>query len=390
MLQRFLLTISMCIVLLISFNGSFVYAQSDDNILRIENSTIVKAQVIEIKDLKEKLGKRLEDEQGFKILSIQQIKLKILEGKYKGKDFIVENSVSENPNNLQLNLGDKVLVQLNEYNNGNLEIILKDIYRINYLLFFLLMLILIVFIFLGIYSWKIIVIGSLVIWFFMFKFLQFKEFNSNFYLYLIFSLMLIILLISLIKYKFTKLAISFLSSSFLGILSSFLFSWWFNNVISSTKGRAFYLNNFFKYNFNIEVIFTLLLNFAVVGFCLIVANRVVNRVYNTVKEFPNIRFNELVVFIFNRNKDKLFYEIISFIFVFLSLSLYFIFMIYRENTDWTIFINHFIILYFVVQFISGVISIFLTSFITMFISSILFLNRKIDRPKAFRQQEKLF
>jgi len=64
------------------------------------------------------------------MVSIQEVKLRILSGKFKGQERIVENSMFVNPVNLEIKKGDKVIVYLEESGDGDFSVQIHDYYRL--------------------------------------------------------------------------------------------------------------------------------------------------------------------------------------------------------------------------------------------------------------------
>lgn len=106
------------------------------NTLAVVNSEDVAARVLSVEQLSQSFNERLEDSQGFRVIAIEKLSVKILEGKYKGIVHTLENSLTTNTNNIEVDRGDKILVKVNEFDNGTYEVIIKDSYRISTLYFF--------------------------------------------------------------------------------------------------------------------------------------------------------------------------------------------------------------------------------------------------------------
>lgn len=109
-----------------------------NNVYAAEDSTTYKAKVVELIDIKDQsveAGKTGEDTVNQNIN--QYVKVKIISnGKYKGQEYTAEYCIKsegtiESP---KLKLGNKVLVSIEQDQNGELNVIVTDIYRINYLL----------------------------------------------------------------------------------------------------------------------------------------------------------------------------------------------------------------------------------------------------------------
>ena len=71
-----------------------------------------KAVILEFKEISHQIT---EDDPGFmpdvkKVISVQEIKLKILSGKFKNQEKIIANSTTVNPGDLEIKEGDKVII----------------------------------------------------------------------------------------------------------------------------------------------------------------------------------------------------------------------------------------------------------------------------------------
>jgi len=69
------------------------------------------------------------------VVSVQEIDLKILSGKFKGLTKTIENSLLVNPADLDIKQGDKVIVYIQELSNSEVEIQIHDYYRFPYMIF---------------------------------------------------------------------------------------------------------------------------------------------------------------------------------------------------------------------------------------------------------------
>jgi len=91
-----------------------------------------KAVILEFKEITRQIT---EDDSGFipegkKVISVQEIKLKILSGKFKGQEKFLENSLIGNPADLEIKKGDKVIIQIEEFTEGDFMVQIHDYYRL--------------------------------------------------------------------------------------------------------------------------------------------------------------------------------------------------------------------------------------------------------------------
>lgn len=113
-MARKILALTLLIFVAFSFS---VYAE--------EPSTYEKALVLEV------LEENINDEN---IETMQLVKLEVLTGEYKGKTFNVENVQSGHPvYDIPVKKGDKVMVFVEETEDGNIEVNISDYIRSNYI-----------------------------------------------------------------------------------------------------------------------------------------------------------------------------------------------------------------------------------------------------------------
>lgn len=111
--------------------GNFVYSE-DQYVVYDE-----KAIVLDVSE-----QKNVDDEN---IDTIQNVKLKILTGKYKNQYFDIRNIQSGNPVfDLSVKKGDKVMVMIEELDEGNVEVNISDYVRDSYIYYLLIIFILII------------------------------------------------------------------------------------------------------------------------------------------------------------------------------------------------------------------------------------------------------
>jgi uncharacterized membrane protein len=79
--------------------------------------------------------------------TIQEIKIKILSGKYKNEERVLENTVANDPFDLKFKEGDKIVVYIEELKDGTINVQIQDFWRLGiliwFIIFFLLVLLLV-------------------------------------------------------------------------------------------------------------------------------------------------------------------------------------------------------------------------------------------------------
>lgn len=136
------------IFLSIFFLANFTFAQEvEENLTPIDESFgdfsafeapsqtyYEKAKILDIKELE--IDENEEDLTEFGYApSIQEIKLEILSGKYKGEEKIVENNMIYNPLGLKFKTNDKVVVYIEEFENKEMSAYIYDYWRLPPLVF---------------------------------------------------------------------------------------------------------------------------------------------------------------------------------------------------------------------------------------------------------------
>ena len=142
---KFLLIIAVLSILLHAV--AFVQAEEADsnlpqNILNISEPLKIsyeKARILEVEETTQKI----EGEEGVRYETLQRVKIKILSGKYRGEEKILENTVGTNPLDLSLKKGNKILVYIEEHKNGSVIFQVQDYWRLNILIWFVVIFLLI-------------------------------------------------------------------------------------------------------------------------------------------------------------------------------------------------------------------------------------------------------
>jgi len=142
---KFLLIIAVLSILLHAV--AFVQAEEADsnlpqNILNISEPLKIsyeKARILEVEETTQKI----EGEEGVRYETLQKVRVKILSGKYKGKEEVLENTISANPLDLSLKKGNKILVYIEEHKNGSVIFQVQDYWRLNILIWFVVIFLLI-------------------------------------------------------------------------------------------------------------------------------------------------------------------------------------------------------------------------------------------------------
>ena len=115
------------------FSPVFCLAQQQDPLV----TSYEKAVILESQEITRKITENdPEFSRGSEgIISAREVNLGILSGKFKGKKKLLEYSEFVNPANLEIRQGDKVIVYLQEFSDGNFEVQIHDYYRLPQMIF---------------------------------------------------------------------------------------------------------------------------------------------------------------------------------------------------------------------------------------------------------------
>ncbi|NCF75510.1 MAG: YibE/F family protein [Xanthomonadaceae bacterium] len=111
-----------------------VIAQNNNNVA-ISHS-YEKAIVLDIKNKVEEVA---ENNGTKEVISAQKLKIKILSGKHKNDEKEIKNSLSNNPLDLKIKKGDKILVYIEEFPKGKYTAQVQEFYVLPSLIFFIIL-----------------------------------------------------------------------------------------------------------------------------------------------------------------------------------------------------------------------------------------------------------
>lgn len=122
-MKKIISIIILILILILIFANSMVLA--DEYV----ESSVEKAIVLEA-------GEAEQSEDMYEGIELQKVKLKINSGKYKGEIVDIENHLSDNEAyNFYVQKGDKVVVMIEELQDGNYEVYIADYQRSNYIIY---------------------------------------------------------------------------------------------------------------------------------------------------------------------------------------------------------------------------------------------------------------
>ncbi|MEA2088375.1 MAG: YibE/F family protein [Patescibacteria group bacterium] len=121
----------------IIFNCSAVFAQENNDNIVVSHS-YEKAMVLSVEDIIEEIDKK-NNHGGKEIVSFQKLKIKILSGKYKNDEQEIKNSISNNPLDLNIKKGDKILIYIEELQNGAYTTQVQGFYVLPSMIFLILL-----------------------------------------------------------------------------------------------------------------------------------------------------------------------------------------------------------------------------------------------------------
>src|SRR6056297_362392 len=125
-MKKYLLLL--CVFFLMPWAG---FAQSVEDISVVDSSQ-AKAQVLSVEDGSETVTNALGNEV---VESYQKVKVKILNGDLDDQEVELKNILAHNPLDINLSVGDKVLVEITKFADGQINYSVIDYYRIPALIF---------------------------------------------------------------------------------------------------------------------------------------------------------------------------------------------------------------------------------------------------------------
>lgn len=203
-----------------------VMAQESDNNIVISHS-YEKAVVLSVEDIVEEIDKK--DNGGKEIISAQKLKIKILSGEHKNDEKEIKNSISNNPLDLDIKKGDKILVYIEDLQNEEYTTQVQGFYVLPSLIFLIVLFFLVLLVIGGKQGLKAIISLAVSI------FLIFKLFipralsgDSPILLSLIVSAIIAIVTLTLIS-GFSKKTVSAILGTIGGVASAALLAIIFGN-----------------------------------------------------------------------------------------------------------------------------------------------------------------
>lgn len=196
-----------------------IEAEAEENqiqlpILEVVSTSFEKAEVISINEYTREFTEadfiyaETEQEQ----VLVQEIEFKVLSGKYKDRTTKVENSIISNVLDLKLKQGDKVVVYVQEFNDGSFDIEIQDFYRINYLYWII-----------GIFILLLLVLG------------RFQGFKTIISLVVAVVLIIKVLLPQILKGQ-NALLLTFIIAVIITVITLLLVSGWKKKTLSAVLG----------------------------------------------------------------------------------------------------------------------------------------------------------
>lgn len=351
-----------------SISDDTVVLESAPEELTVVNTEVVVARIELVQEVPQKLEGKLEDTEGYKIVGIQKMQARILEGTYKDVVHSFESTITSNPNNIQPKQGDKVLVRIQELSDGTFELIINDIYYFDTVILLVGILFFVFLLFLGKSAFRIgisiaILSGSF-LWLLNAIILDKFSFVS-------FSLLLIIAMavLSFLVYGVNKETLTIYISSLLGMISMYFSSVFFINFFSDNK---------FKTLFNVHVhtqvmdsVLLLKVVILLVGllFVMIVSKFMVVSARKIQTTTVGLNFFEFLIKVLNDSRLKLLQYCLVLFTMILGLFIpTFTDIRLSQETIITNFFNQEIILELLIVYASIVVSIFITSIVAAILS----------------------
>lgn len=279
--------------------SSFVFAED------VKYSEVVPVRILDIESVSRKLSDKLEDVEGYRILAIQIVTARILDGAYKNVIHRFENTVTTNPHNISAKVGDTLIVILNEFDDGTFEIVLEDYYRVNRVIVLVVLLFTFFLFFIGKSAFRFF--GSVMAFYGGSLFLLYGIVHQNFPLWLLLSsIFFITVLLIFLVYGFSREVIIIACSSIVGISTVFLSVVILNKIFIQEGFFTLMTMDFLEYEkVDLYKMFLVMVVSASSMFIVGVSKFMVASLHKVYEKFGNIGFFDFLVQALNVGRLKL-------------------------------------------------------------------------------------
>lgn len=349
-----------------------------------------KAKILEIHELTETLENNIEDSEGFKVISIQKIEVEILNGDFKGNSYTFENNVTNNPLNVKVREGDKVILHIAEYNDGEIDLTIHDFYRLDLYIFMIIISIIILIFFSSIKSIKIVgniaIIALILLYYFIPQILMG---NSPLFVAFVSSVIIAFSTTVLIA-GLSKKTWAALIGSVIGLIIGLIFAILFQKfayITGITFDELKVLVNKYQ-EINLSDLFIGVFIIGMIGFIIDLSMRASLKTYELIEHYPNITFVDLVALVINKQRLILISKISNVFLVYLSIFLP-LFIVYKLHIDSEIllFLNSELIGDFLVRSLGIMIGLLMCIPATAIVAAMLALgNSKSTKDKNFQKK----
>lgn len=380
-------------IMVILCAGHFVLAQEilDDNQIQptsgeliVKHTEIAPASVVSVHEVPQKFKDKLEDAEGYKIIGIQKVEVKILKGTYKGVVHTFENTITSNPNNVHARQGDKLLLRIKELSDGTFELVIKDVYYLDSILLLGIILTIFFILFLGKFAIRILIsCGALiggVLWV-----VNSIVFNQTNFFALIVCIIGLLIFLAFVIYGFSQETLIILLSSWFGTLTVYMSTSFLVKIFVDHDFNQIFNTTLHSQLFSAETMLRVVILVISILFILIVSKFMVVTTRKIQETTVGLGFFEFLVRVLNQSRLKLVQYCLVLLGTLLGLFLPALLDIrFRQEIDMSQLFNQQIILELMILYTSIVIGIFITSIIAA-----IFAGRFLQKYKISSKQKKL-
>lgn len=350
---------------------------TEENVEVAETDIIVDtvAKVIEAKEASEVVTGNMKE-------TIQEVTIEIIEGDYIGEEFTTNFALSYDLEGkilaYELDKGDKVLVQLEEDANGNVNVTIQDVVRTNYIILMC-----------GIFLFSLLLVGGkngikaiigilLTIIFIYFILIKRILVGNNAIIVASLTSVLIIVGHLISVCGFNKRTLTAILSTLGGIIVTGIVSLIFNNL-AKMSGTSMQLSiNISSINFNLRDLLFVGIIISAIGACMNVATTIVLKLDEIKMKKPDITWKELLKNGMDIGKNTIIATMSNtLILVYIGSTISLILLFIASDMGFTEILNKESIAEEIIAALSGSIGVIYTIPITAFVYSVLNKDRVI-------------
>jgi uncharacterized membrane protein len=369
MLKKILLSVFTILFFVFPF---FLQAAENDEWI-LDNTHYEKSEVIKIEErFEEELKHDVDNAAGeVVILGYQEVTVKILNGELSGQEVSFENTISNNPLDIQVKQGDRIILQIDKFLDGHYSYSIMDYYRVPVLIFMFILFVLFLLVIggrLGLKTLFALLISISLIFYILIPGVL-KGYNPLLLATGV-SIISTFLTLGLIGGK-TKKTISAILGTFSGIaiavILTMIFTKWANiNGLCTEDSRVFFTNHNF---INPVSLFLAGILIGTLGAVMDAAMSVASAVAAIKKSKPDANFNELANVGLTVGRDIMGTMANTLILAYVSVSLPLLLLYYDFGGSFFSFINFDFVADEIIRSLAGSMGLIASIPITAFVSA---------------------